>query len=50
MEGGDAVVVVGAVVVVDFPSCSSSIFRFLIASSSPSFAAFVNHSRANSFD
>ena len=47
-EGGDAVVV-GAVVV-DLPSSSSSILRFLVAFSCPSFAALVHHSRANTFD
>jgi hypothetical protein len=31
-------------------SCSSSISRFLIAHLSPSSAALVNHSRANSYD
>ena len=36
--------------VVDLPSCLSSVLRFSIASSNPSFAALVHHSRANSFD
>ena len=50
--GGDAVVV-GAVVAVDLPSSSStlsSILRFLIAGSYPSFAALVHQARADSFD
>jgi len=47
-EGGDTGVV--GEVVVDLPSCSFSILRALKAFSSPSFAAFVHHSRANSFD
>ena len=51
-EGGDAVVVVVVefAVVAVFASCSSSILRYLIAVLSSSFAAFVHHFRANSFD
>ena len=48
--GEEEDVVVGAVAVDDLPSCLFSIFRFLIANSSPSFAALVHHSRANVFD
>ena len=48
--GGGDTPVVGAVFVVDLPSCLSSTLRLLIASSSPSFAALVHHSRADSFD
>ena len=48
--GGDVLAGVGAVVVVDLPSFLSSILRFSIALSFPSFAALVHHSRANSFD
>ena len=48
--GGDVFAGVGAVVVDDLPSCLSSVFRFLIANSYPSFAALVHHSRANAFD
>ena len=44
------VVVVEVGVVAVFASCSSSILRLLIATSCPSFAAFVNHSRAISLD
>ena len=44
------VVVVVEVVVAAVASCWSSILRFLIALSCPSFAALVHHSRANSFD
>ena len=45
------VVVVGEVVVVAVvASCWSSILRFLIALSFPSFAALVHHLRANLFD
>ena len=50
MREGGAAVVVGAVVVVDLPSASSSNFKFLIAVSCPSFAALVHHSRADSFE
>ena len=48
--GGGGDVVVGAVFVDDLPSSLSSIFRLLIACSSPSFAALVHHSRANASD
>ena len=47
------VVVVGVVevvVAVVVVSCSSSILRLFIASSCPSFAALVHHSRADMFD
>jgi phage shock protein PspC (stress-responsive transcriptional regulator) len=46
------VVVVGVVevVVAVLASISSSVLRFLIARLCPSFAAFVHHSRADSFD
>ena len=49
MEGRAAAVVVGAVVV-GLPSSLSNILRFRIAFLCPSFAALVNHSRANSYD
>ena len=45
-----AVVVEFVVVVAVFASASSSILRTLTAFLCPSFVAFVNHSRANSFD
>ena len=44
------VVVVVEVVVAVVASCSSSLLRFSIAFSCPSFAALVHHSRADVFD
>ena len=35
---------------VDLPSCLSNVLRYSIAVCCPSFAAFVHHARANSFD